>query len=692
VAIAALLAAGSGASAAVPPHGRAWELATAGPTNGVVVIGARAVSADGDRVAYASLGPLPGAPSGDLIAHGLATRTASGWTQQAIGERFSLPSADLFASGPLMVSSDLSTWLWSSTQPLLPGAPPAHGVGLYRRDADGSLELLGAVGNRGDFTFVSASDDLQHAVFQSQAHLLPGDAGRTSGGDAYEVAGTQLRLVGVDSAGTAISPCGSEVGSGDVEASRLLHAVSRDGARIFFTAPASGACGQPRSVYLREDGSRTTEISRSVCARADCDAPQDVTFAGALPDGSSAFLITTQQLTSDDVDESADLYRYDVADHALTRISSGPPGTAAAVDGSVVRASDDGTRVYFIASGALAPGATDGTPNLYLSDHGHLRFVATANDIDLRTAQITPDGGTLVFKTAVPLLPSDTDANVDVYRYEAATGALQQISIGAGGRGNGSFDVTFGDNGPIGSLDSGGMRYMSADGRRIFFVTSESLVPEDVNQTPDVYEWVDGVLGLVTSGAGDRTVSYGGVSADGRSAFFTTDETLVPADRNDGDEDLYVARLGGGFPAAAPPPPECEGDACQGPPAGRLVRPQPASVAYGERHARAFRIRSLDRRARGELAAGGGAAIVLDVPASGRVSLVALARLHGRASVVAHAAADVRRAGSVRLELRLSATARRLLRRRGALRLRLVARHSRLGAAPAVALTLRRAA
>jgi hypothetical protein len=692
--VAVLLVCAPAAVAAVPAHGRAWEILTAGPTNGVRMLGERAWSVDGDRVVLTTVSPLPGSPSGDLAAHALATRTATGWSTQPIGEPFTTPKTDFFTSGPVAVSADLSSWLWLSSQPLLPGAPPASNEGLYIRRPDGTLELLGAAGDVKDFAFAGASDDASHAVFQSQAHLLPADAGRTSGGDVYELAGTELRIVDVDSGGTPISACGSEVGDGTAESTGPMHAVSRDGTRIFFSAPATEGCGQPRGVYVRENGSQTTEISASACTRADCDAPQDTSFAGALPDGSSAFLITAQQLTNDDTDESADLYRYDLADHLLTRISAGPPGIAADVSGPVVRASDDGGRVYFLASGALVPGqGVPGSPNLYLWDHGRLRFVATAGDINLGTAAITADGRTLMFATSAPLTPTDTDSDTDVYRYDAATGTLQELSIGTDGRGNGDFPVTFGQAGNVASLEQDPLRYMSTDGKRAFFLTNEALVPEDVNQASDVYEWADGNVGLITSGTGDGNVTYGGVSADGRSVFFSTDQSLLPADRNNGDDDLYDARLGGGFPNPPPPVPECEGDGCQGPATGRLARPTPASVAYDQPPAPPlFRIRALDRHARDALAATGRVTITVDVPLAGRVSVIAYARLGGhRTQAVAHGAANARRAEHVQLRLQLSAAARRALRRHGELKLRLVLHHSRLRAAPALTLTLRSA-
>lgn len=680
------------AQAAVPAHGRAWELVSAGPMNGVRLFGEFAWTADGDRIAFGTFGPLPGAPAGDLLAHAVATRTAAGWTVESVGGAYSVPNVDLQPSGPLAVSSDLSSWLWFSARPLLPGAPETPDMGVYRMALDGTLTLLANAGEREWFTFLSASQDATHAAFQTTAHLVPADAGRTAGADAYELAGSELRLVAADDAGAAISTCGSTVGNGALEGVFESHPISRDGERVFFSAPASGGgCIDPQRVYLREHGADTTEVSASQCTRLDCDAPQPVTFAGALPDGSAAFLVTAQQLTNDDVDASADLYRYDVGTHALTRISAGAADAGASA--AAVRASADGERVYFLASGALVPGeGTPGAPNLYLRDHGQLRFLATAGDLDLRAAQVTDDGGVLAFATRTPLTPDDTDAQLDVYRYDAAADALTRVSAASGTSGNDAFDVAFG--GP--STDFAGRerpRFVSADGRRITFTTAEALLPEDVNRATDVYEWADGSLGLVSSGGGDGAVPlvYGGMSADGRSVFFESGDTLVPADTDEGDADLYVARLGGGFPPPPPPPVPCAGEACQGPVGGRLQRTEPPTLVPGDPGLPLLAVHALGRRALRRLAASGRATVAVDVPLAGRVTAVLRARVDGRRAVVARAVATVAAPQTVALRVRLSRAARRALAARGALRLTLTVRHAQLASAPPIAVRLRSA-
>jgi hypothetical protein len=691
---ASLLLLSSGAGAAVPGHGRTWELVTSGDANGAPMVGVRGWSPDGDRVVFSTLGPLPGAPAGDLLAHATAARTPQGWVATPVGNVFTASGPELEYPVLLASSADLSSWFWASPHPLLPGAPSDPMLGLYRQQVpEGTLTLLGSGGGRFDgFRFMDASADLDHVAFQTQAHLLPADAGRTEGSDAYELIGSTLRLVGVDDAGVPFSPCGSVVGNGTPDFSRTRNAMSRDGRRIFFSAPP--ACNEPERVYVREDGTRTDEVSASSCTRPDCDAPQQVTFVGATPDGSQAFLVTNQQLTDDDVDEGSDLYRRTLENGPLTRLSRGPPGVVANVSQPVVRLSDDGQRVYFVATGALVPGSgVEGRPNLYLSDHGTLRFVATVDDIDLSKAEITHDGGTIVFTSAQALLPGDLDTNADVYRYDVASDTLAQESLGDAGRGNEALNADFEVAGLFGNqaLANLPLRHLSDDGR-VFFTTSEALVPEDHNQTGDVYERADGTLGLITSGAANdgtnSALAFEGVSADGRSAFFIADETLLPADQDHGDTDLYVARLGGGFPDPTPPTP-CSGDACQGPIPGRVDRPSSDSLSATDvaPPAGPFGLRQLQGQARRRLAATGRTQLLLDVSAAGRVTLVARARTApprraGGLTVVGRAEATVSRAGVVRLSLRLSRAAVRTLKLRGSLLLTLTVRHSVLGAAP----------
>jgi len=112
-------------------------------------------------------------------------------------------------------------------------------------------------------------------------------------------------------------------------------------------------------------------------------------------------------------------------------------------------------------------------------------------------------------------------------------------------------------------------RALSADGRRVFFDSEDSLVGGDTNSRPDVYEWEafgagsctakPGCVSLVSGGRGDGG-TFLDASADGVDAFFLTGDSLVASDP--GSIDAYDARVGGGLPEPQAPIP-CNGDACQ---------------------------------------------------------------------------------------------------------------------------------
>ena len=106
-------------------------------------------------------------------------------------------------------------------------------------------------------------------------------------------------------------------------------------------------------------------------------------------------------------------------------------------------------------------------------------------------------------------------------------------------------------------------RLITDDGRRVFFTSGEALVPEDVNGKRDAYEYdvASGSLSLLSSGRSSADSYYLETTPSGDDALFLTREQLVGWDR-DSNYDLYDARVGGGFPEPAPPPPACTGQDC----------------------------------------------------------------------------------------------------------------------------------
>ncbi len=655
------------ANGAVPGHGRAWELITRSEPMAAIVHGLLAHSPDGDRLAYFTFGPEPDAEAGDLAAVSRATRGLTGWTTEPLGPSYSTDERNLIPSFPVGFSSDLSTAIWLSRSPLTADAPPGGRWALYRRNPNGEPTLLVALGEQ-DSGNVRTTDDAQRVIFSSVEHLLPADAGRTSGESVYEVDGTTLRMVDVDGSGETLSPCGATVPQRD--------AVSRSAERIFFTIASGADCSGPERVYMREGGVSTVEVSESECARPDCNAAVAVTFAAATPSGSQAFLTTAQQLTDADLDEAVDLYRYDVEEDELELLSGAGSASAEVVADHVV-SSSDGARVYFYADGRLIPdqGAEDAT-NLYLSDAGQLRLLASLPATRLHTSA---SGAHALLATSAPLDVADTDGRFDVYRYDVGANAFTRLSSGPVG-GNGEFDAGLSEEAEAPLFTQAGpiaLHPLSADGAHAFFSTTEPLLSEDANQLRDVYEWSDGGLALVSGGRPLDEANFAGASANGQTVVFRTSATLLPRDRDGGDHDLYAARIGGGF--AEPPSPDeeaCEAPGCRLPgDSGALDLPKLAS-AVPPRMSRRGRLR-LARVANGSggrVDRTGMTPVVVFVPAPGLVRAFAWSGARKGDRLVASGRAGAVRAGKVEVQLRFERSVRRRLRHGFAVPIRLVLR------------------
>ncbi len=652
------------AEATVPGSGRTWELVTPAQPAGGIIGWPFQIDSNGDKLAYLSAGPMPGAAAGDLIASNLAERGAAGWSNIPLSVPYaSDPDAGLTPVLPLVFTPGFGSSVWRASVPLAPGAPPAGTQALYRRTPAEGFVLLASFGSE-EPTYARISDDGQRVIFASYAHFLPGDAGRGSGESIYEAAGGQLRLVDVDDSDQELSSCGATIGA--------PHAVSESGQRIFFTT-SGPACAGPTRVYLREAGTKTVEISASQCTRLDCNAPRDVGLAGATPSGSAAFLVTSQQLVNADTDEAADLYRFDVADGELELLSGGGEETAA-VTGGVLATSDDGRRVYFYAAGRLVAGlgAKEGT-NLYMADESGLRFLASLPETTVLSAA---DGGSAVLATDQALEATDTDGAVDVYRYDAGADRFARVSTGPQG-GNGPFPAELATTRFI---NLAGMVPMdphpfSDDGAHVFFTTRERLVADDVNEWSDVYEWTAAGVALVSSGTAAGDVEFYGATEDGRTAMFYTDASLLPADQDAGENDVYAARIGGGFEEPRSPS-ECDADCPRpptGPGSGRPALRSLGPIARG-RHGR-LRLRRLEPAG---LARTGEALALIRVPAPGPVVAIGRTTVGGEARTVARGSAGAVRAGPLSVPLSFAGIVRRLLSRGNDVRLRLTIRQGKV--------------
>jgi hypothetical protein len=321
---------------------------------------------------------------------------------------------------------------------------------------------------------------------------------------------------------------------GDGPEAASFKGIDREGDRVVFTTAESLSSADSDSkvdIYLHDViAGKTTLISVSApCPMAPCTP----SFGGISADGSHVFFETSEQLSGDDGDSSQDVYDWS-GTGTPELISVGPAGGDGTKNARYLKSSSDGRAVYFITDESLVSTDTDGAEDVYRNREGVTTLISAGegklgdDPVPASLDWVSPESSVdrAVFSTSEPLVAGDADGSRDVYeRSGALTTLISTGSEGTGGEFNASFSAA------------------SADGSKVFFVTSEKLVPQDTDNSSDIYQ---------RSAAGTVRVSIGqingnkelaavlqGVSSDGSEGYFTTQERLTEGD-NDSEQDVYV--------------------------------------------------------------------------------------------------------------------------------------------------------
>jgi hypothetical protein len=601
----ALAAGGSGLI-----DGRGWELvsppnkhgAPLEPANSFEEGGAIQAAEDGGAIAYFARAPVEASPAGNTApfpSEILSRRGEGGWSSQDIAT----PHEEVVNIVPtnreaeyLLFSPDLSAALvepFSST-PLPPLGAGAERTLYLRDDSTGSyLPLVttenvpsgakfgGSLGSRtSELIFQGASPDLSHVVFSSPEALTANTVRDEVPGSAnlYEWVGGQLRLVSVlppnaEGKERSASEEGEFAGLGysEVHPHRVTRAVSADGSRVAWEARKLLGLS---SLYVR-DMVKGESVLLSI----------DGTFQTASEDGSRVFF----------TDGDLNVFEAPVGG----ALSSGvvrdlTPGGG--VLGVLPEASEDGSYVYFVATGDLAAGASVGEPNLYMEHYDGAQWLSPRlvavlspeDEPDYSRAQLQPlamqasrDGRYLAFMSDRSLTGYDNrDAasgasDEEVYLYDAAAGSSGRVVCVScdttdarpmgifapkveepGGhlladRGGAWEGRWLGGNVPEATDLNGSLLYHSsylADSGRLFFDSPGALVPADVNGKEDVYEYEPvGVGGCQESTQGTTVVfsrAAGGCVGLISSGASSEESVFMDASRTGGDAFfLTAARL-----------------------------------------------------------------------------------------------------------------------------------------------------
>ena len=624
-------------------------------------------ASNGESAIVTSVGNLAGTPGeGETVTEvGVYkdSRTSSGWHLSPLDA----PLSRFIGQQPVTSEADNGMMLWDQHTP----EQSANTRGLYMRSAAGQYSFVGSLvppsaSQEEPSNVISTATviDEPAAATANYGHVMlaandavywPFDRTVGTEGSLYEYSGTVSKRTGIykeqpilvavegeKGSQSLIGQCGSRLGGGTV-----YNALSSDGESVFFTvepvAPVGtngceGTGPEVAEVYARLHGALssaapavTVHVSASECT-VGCEVESGKNFEGASESGEKVFFTSTQKLVEGAVDGTmsgsatvggcagiesgvgCNLYEYDfgmsgsecqVARRCLSAVSVG-----AGVLG-VAGISEDGSRVYYVARGALAgAGANEygaapveGEPNLYVYDtvNGTTGFVATlgAGDVEdwqkelQRPVEITGGGGQfVVFASSRPgVTPGDTSSQTQLFEYDALTRELARVTQGEGGyseNGNGvaagadsqALAETVGEVGGYHDFKSSTNRLtVSGDGRTVFFESAGGLSPRASSAAKgclSLYEFhsggliSQGVVHLVSDGQDVQVykglfcgTQFGGMDASGANVLFNTDDPLLSSDVDGAQRDIYDARVDGGFAPVASDQ-SCEGSGCKG--------------------------------------------------------------------------------------------------------------------------------
>lgn len=270
--------------------------------------------------------------------------------------------------------------------------------------------------------------------------------------------------------------------------------------------------------------------------RASIDVPPVISA-----DGNFVAFQSSATISQDDNNNVGDILVRNLQAGETTLVSIDGDGATGAEPSTLPSISGDGRYVVFSTASPLIPEDENSVEDIYLRDRqtGTTTLVSTAQDgfagnMGSYDPAISSDGSTVAFlSTAENIVADDTNEMTDVFSRNLLTSTTSRANVANDG-------TQANDE----SYDPG----INGDGSSVVFSSSATnLVPDDVNDSQDVFIRDSGTTRQASVASHDGPAASGGdsyrpsISADGKAvAFLSEANNLYPASLNPGVPNLYL--------------------------------------------------------------------------------------------------------------------------------------------------------
>lgn len=387
-----------------------------------------------------------------------------------------------------------------------------------------------------------------------------------------------VRLIAVsDDARRAIVQTRSPLAPEDIDGFGDDYFAIQDGVPTLLSwdpaEPATAADADLRLSFIRaSDDARTVYFSRTVrtggtmCQETLARSESALTrlplgcfqwIEGVSRDGTNVYLHADPGDPSSGSRWNGSIFR--LRDGAFKELSGFPPAATTCTRSSQFGdATEDGETLLFTSNHPAAPGDTDDDYDVYVRhpdgsfelltdtpDDGHTGCSGRLNSEPDHPIGLSADGQSALFATESQLVPHDTDSSMDIYLHRSG---MPPALVSTGPTDDNSEVRNPAYGGEMGGWSILHWRVDASDDlTTIVFDTKQRLVPEDRDNSTDVYMWRDGETELVSTGpsatGAELEAKLLGISNDGSRVAFTTMEPLVAADRDD-RMDIYTRATG----------------------------------------------------------------------------------------------------------------------------------------------------